>query len=70
MKLRPDFTYGFFYRIRMRIAHRLGYCYVPDTQASPEPGYVWCHWCGMRGKRPLPTAEMVEQMQAAMRDQP
>lgn len=41
---------GRIYRPVMRIMHRFGWCW--PTASPIEPGYVWCHWCGMRGKRP------------------
>lgn len=39
---------GAWYRFRMRLAHRFGYC-KPNPEAVEE-GFVWCHWCGMRGR--------------------
>lgn len=43
------FANGRVYRPLMRVAHRYGFCF---PQAAPvEPGCVWCHWCGMRGRR-------------------
>jgi hypothetical protein len=54
-------VFGWLYRVRMRIAHRLGYCY-PEPVAV-EPGRVWCHWCGMRGQRfHVTIAELRERM--------
>lgn len=42
---------GRLYRLVMRAMHRFGWCY-PEL-VPVEPGYVWCHWCGMRGRRAL-----------------
>ena len=39
---------GRIYRPVMRLAHRFGFCFPSDV--AVEPGYVWCHWCGMRGR--------------------
>ena len=39
---------GAWYRLRMRVVHRFGYC-KPDPVAVEE-GVVWCHWCGLRGR--------------------
>jgi hypothetical protein len=44
------FANGWIYRPVMRFMHRLGWCW--PTPSPIEPGYVWCHWCGMRGKKP------------------
>lgn len=43
--------WGRWYRLRMRVGHRYGFCY-PET-SNVEPGAVWCHWCGMRGRKPV-----------------
>lgn len=43
------FAVGWRYRWRMRWAHRRGYCW---PQPSLGDGAVWCHWCGMRGRKP------------------
>ena len=40
---------GYVYRFVMRVIHHLGWCY-PQPVAIQE-GFVWCHWCGMRGQR-------------------
>lgn len=40
---------GRVYRPVMRLLHWVGWCY--PTPTFVEPGNVWCHWCGMRGKR-------------------
>lgn len=44
------FTKGWRYRLRMRWAHRRGYCW--PQKSGMESGHVWCHWCGMRGTKP------------------
>lgn len=43
------FAQGRIYRPAMRIMHALGWCYPAPSQVAP--GHVWCHWCGMRGRR-------------------
>lgn len=53
---------GAWYRLRMRVAHHFGYC-KPDPVAV-EDGFVWCHWCGMRGR--VTTATQREQAAAEM----
>lgn len=37
------------HRLAMRAAHWLGFCFPEGGLV--EPGHVWCHWCGMRGRR-------------------
>jgi len=37
------------YRIVMKLLHAHGWCYPEKSLIAP--GAVWCHWCGMRGKR-------------------
>lgn len=53
---------GKIYRVVMRLGHRFGWCF--PRPVAVEPGYVWCHWCGMRGRRPdLRAASAVAEMQ-------
>lgn len=46
---------GAFYRLRMRVLHRFNLCWMqPSPMRAGENGQwitVWCHWCGVRGKR-------------------
>lgn len=46
--LRP-WLYGASYRVSMKVAHRLGFCY-PQRTFVAENSY-WCHWCGLRGRK-------------------
>ena len=44
---------GELYRAKMRVAHRLGFCWPKPVQGRPPEAHdVWCHWCGMRGIKP------------------
>lgn len=49
-RLVPVYSHG--YRILMRLLHRWRFCWAQPVDV--EPGMVWCHWCGMRGKRVMP----------------
>lgn len=54
MKRRSELTpvewvQGTWHRFWMKLSHRFGFCY-PEPSLS-DPAAVWCHWCGMRGKR-------------------
>lgn len=46
---------GRWYRLRMRLLHRLNLCWMqPTPLRDGDNGQwinVWCHWCGVRGKR-------------------
>jgi hypothetical protein len=43
------------YRPTMRLLHRMNLCWVqPSPMREGDNGQwtpVWCHWCGVRGKR-------------------
>lgn len=46
---------GRFYRARMRLLHRFDLCWMqPLPMRDGDYGQwinVWCHWCGVRGRR-------------------
>lgn len=53
---------GSIYRARMRLLHRLDLCWMQPlllrTGDNDQWVNVWCHWCGVRGRR-LDTARAV-----------
>ena len=49
MKDWTQWSMGRIYRPVMKLTHRLGFCYPKPV--AVEPGRVWCHWCGMRGRK-------------------
>ncbi len=40
---------GGWYRLAMRLLHRSDLCWMQPVPV--EPGFAWCQWCGMRGRR-------------------
>lgn len=57
---------GKWHRFWMKLSHRFGFCYPEPMLVDPE--LVWCHWCGMRGKRLVVDFEKVRaEMEAKMR---
>jgi hypothetical protein len=47
------------YQLTMRAIHRIGWCYPQST--AIRPGAVWCHWCGMRGQKPVTLSDLTGQ---------